>query len=305
MGLIACRIQFMLEAKNMYNVKFSDTVMLGRQKLWLSKRQHTRLRNIYGISGAETGEIDFRNRVYAEKFLQNNFMIEKLSILDYSGYEGADIIHDMNTKIPVDLEQKYDVVIDGGSLEHIFNFPIAISNCMNMLKKDGSIFIFSMANNHCGHGFYQFAPELFFRVFEPANGFEIKSVVLVEHPFPGAELSERTICHSVKDPSFLGYRGSLISKSPLGIMIHAIKTEHKKLFQTSPLQSDYNDSWELKSNTKDVAPRKKYSILDKANIYSFIKSIVPFKIRNTMAGYKQLQMFSIKNKRNQFSKWPS
>jgi len=42
------------------------------------------------------------------------------------------------------------VVIDSGSLEHIYNFPVAIANCMKMVKVGGSFFIFNMANNHMG-----------------------------------------------------------------------------------------------------------------------------------------------------------
>ena len=30
------------------------------------------------------------------------------------------------------------------------------------------------ANNFFGHGFYQFTPELFFRIFSAANGFEVE-----------------------------------------------------------------------------------------------------------------------------------
>ena len=36
----------------------------------------------------------------------------------------------------------------------------------------------SPANGQCGHGFYQFSPELFYRLFE-ANGFDPVEVYLV------------------------------------------------------------------------------------------------------------------------------
>ena len=72
----------------------------------------------------------------------------------------------MNNPIDTVHHEKYDVVIDGGSLEHIFNFPVAISNCMMSLKKGGSLFMFTTCNNHTGHGFYQFSPELMYRIFQ-------------------------------------------------------------------------------------------------------------------------------------------
>jgi len=37
---------------------------------------------------------------------------------------------------PIDTihKNKYDLVFDGGTLEHVFNFPVAIKNCMEMVK---------------------------------------------------------------------------------------------------------------------------------------------------------------------------
>jgi hypothetical protein len=55
-------------------------------------------------------------------------------VLDASPYEGADTIHDMNTPVPEAWHGRYDVVIDSGSLEDIFNFPVAIANLANMLR---------------------------------------------------------------------------------------------------------------------------------------------------------------------------
>ena len=77
----------------------------------------------------------------------------------------------MNLPIGDDLKRKFSVVIDGGTLEHVFNFPVAIKNCMQMLDVGGHFFVHTMANNFMGHGFYQFSPELFYRVFSPENGF--------------------------------------------------------------------------------------------------------------------------------------
>ena len=91
--------------------------------------------------------------------------------IDASAYENATMVHDMNLPVGDELKQKFSVVIDGGTLEHVFNFPTAIRNCMEMLKVGGHFFAHTMANNFMGHGFYQFSPELFYRVFSPENGF--------------------------------------------------------------------------------------------------------------------------------------
>ena len=44
----------------------------------------------------------------------------------------------------------------------------------------GVLYIATPANNHCGHGFYQFSPELFFSLLSPKNGFEILDMSYVE-----------------------------------------------------------------------------------------------------------------------------
>jgi len=210
-------------------------------------------------------------------------------------YEGADIVHDMNEEIPINQEQKYDVIIDGGTLEHIFNFPVAITNCMKMLKTGGSIFIFSMANNHCGHGFYQFSPELFFRIFDTENGFITKSVTLVEHPFPGAELSTKVKCYSVRDPQKAKLRGTLLSGLPLGIMVHAVKLESKSIFTSSPLQSDYQAKWKKKKTHKRS---------NKINEKILNQSILVYRFKNYLRGWLQRYRFNIKNNKAMFQKWP-
>ena len=101
--------------------------------------------------------------------------------MDNSDFEGARLVHDLNQPIPADWKGRYDAVIDGGTLEHVFNFPVALRNVMEMVQPGGRLFIHNCANNLCGHGFYQFSPELFFRVLSPANGFQMQHCVAVEY----------------------------------------------------------------------------------------------------------------------------
>ena len=47
--------------------------------------------------------------------------------LDFSEYENAQLIHDLNIPVPADLENSFDIIFDSGSMEHVFNPQIAIS----------------------------------------------------------------------------------------------------------------------------------------------------------------------------------
>ena len=61
---------------------------------------------------------------------------------------------------PLDKFCEYDTIIDGGSLEHIYNVPQALKNISELCSDGGQILHMLPANNECGHGFYQFSPGL-------------------------------------------------------------------------------------------------------------------------------------------------
>lgn len=83
--------------------------------------------------------------------------------IDASPYEGASIIHDMNYPIPGEYHQQYDFLYDGGTTEHIFDIRQVFANINDLVKPGGCVAVTVPANNHLGHGFYQFSPELYYR----------------------------------------------------------------------------------------------------------------------------------------------
>ncbi len=101
--------------------------------------------------------------------------------LDMSAYEGADYLFDLNqSDLPSHLHETFDVIIDGGTIEHVFHVPNALKNIFSMLKCGGKIFHFSPASNYLDHGFYMFSPTLFLDFYE-ANSFQIESCQLIKH----------------------------------------------------------------------------------------------------------------------------
>ena len=142
----------------------------------------------------------------------------------------------MNRPIPADWKEAYDVVCDVGTLEHVFNFPVAIRNCMEMVKRGGYFFAQTPANNYLGHGFYQFSPELFFRVLSAQNGFKVEHCVAVEQ-------GPRKRWFSVSDPEAIRARVTLINAAPVILFVWAKRVEVKPLFLATPQQSDYAVAW--------------------------------------------------------------
>ena len=94
--------------------------------------------------------------IAAEPFTEHLFALlgsASVRSIDYSGYEGADIVHDLNEPIPASLVESCDTVFDGGSIEHIFNLPIALANLMKLVRVGGTVLSVNGANNFLGHGF--------------------------------------------------------------------------------------------------------------------------------------------------------
>ncbi|MCL4202448.1 MAG: methyltransferase [Pirellulaceae bacterium] len=84
--------------------------------------------------------------------------IPTVQALDYSDFEGAERIWDLNQPIPDDWAETYDTVLDSGTLEHVFDVRTALRNVNRILKPGGRIIHIGPCNNYANHGFYQFSP---------------------------------------------------------------------------------------------------------------------------------------------------
>ena len=225
---------------------FGQTATIGHQRLHLHPVEIKELRRTY-YARFPNSKVDFLGKVnpgdFADVVLRDLLDIQVLSAIDCSPYEGADIIHDLNSPVPPALVERFDAVIDGGSLEHVFNFPVAISNEMRMVRTGGKIFITTVANNYCGHGFYQFSPEVMFRVFVPDNGFNLDRIVFYPASTADFGATSNRVAYEVADPLGVKDRVRLTSRWPVLMMVEATKVADVPSFAVVPLQSDYVDLW--------------------------------------------------------------
>lgn len=264
------------------------TATLGRQTLYLKKEQLGKfINNIDYLQDSER----YRYTGAADNFLKDAFGSTEVISFDNSDYEGASVVHDFNNEIDESHYSSFDTIIDGGTLEHIFNFPVAIKNCMRMLKPGGRLFIFSISNNHMGHGFYQFSPELFFRLFSEKYGFKIHQIYLFTHDYPGAEISHKIEYYEINDPEVVGERVGLVNNKPTCLTIESEKVSEVELFKINPQQSDYIPKWQNESRNEI----QKTSI--KQDIKDLLEKVSPF-IMNRIRGIKQLRSYSTKNKKH-------
>jgi hypothetical protein len=196
---------------------------------------------------------------------------ETIDSLDYSNYEGANLLHDMNLPIPDEWKAKYDTVLESGSLEHIFNFPVSIANCMDMVAENGRLIVITPVNNIMGHGFYQFSPEVFYRVLNERNGFEIESMLIFEY-------SPEEKWFQVEDPKKVKRRVELMNSSATYLCVRAKRTKIKQIMVQFPQQSDYEDAWEGRENYYSRLAQDRDSIDKQTDPFvpkKLIKSILP------------------------------
>jgi hypothetical protein len=275
-------------------VQMDRIVTIGRQSLFLHPSELKKIREI------SPGALDeYKWGEYADRFLRESLRTKEIHALDYSSFEGADILHDLNLPIPDSLKARFDLVIEAGTLEHVFNFPVAIANVMQMAKVGGTLIGSTIANNLCGHGFYQFSPELIFRILTAENGFELDEVLVAEGRYPGVELTPLSAAFKLTDPAQIGDRVGVMSSRPLMMFFQAKRTADVAIFARTPLQSDYATAWDSMNTPDSRSPRAWRKFLPGYGLLRqwLDKSPMARPIRNRLTGRNQLRQFSLNNKR--------
>jgi SAM-dependent methyltransferase len=229
-------------------MSFTRTLTLGRQRLFLAPKATRNLLEQFGQSTPELEATLAKGDGYVDGLFELLGTKELVSV-DFSGYEGASLIHDMNLPLSADHVGQFDLVFDGGTLEHIFNFPCAIRSCMELVKVGGHLLLHTPTNNWCGHGFYQFSPELFFRVLSAENGYHVERMIAFEF-YPNSQLYE------VTDPKHLGSRVELTHSNHQVLLLVLAKRLHATdMFRHPPQQSDYVSDWEIGRPRRDSEKR--------------------------------------------------
>ena len=160
---------------------------LSSQSFKLLNLLKTKLKNKKVLSlGNPTIRLDtLRELKFSKKFIINFLKVDrkeraryffkkvygcKLEILDYSNYQGAEHIYDLNQKI-VDskLERQFVLILDPGTSEHVFNINLFFKNIFNFLQKGGIYFFQAPLNGWINHGYRQYQPNFFYDLCKTNN----------------------------------------------------------------------------------------------------------------------------------------
>jgi hypothetical protein len=240
MGIGILELEFLLAARRS-GVALDRVLTLGRQDLFVPPRRLAGVLRRFGppVGPEEARHLREGHGGHADGLL-GHLGARQIEALDASDFEGADLVHDLNKPVPTEWHERYDAVIDGGTLEHVFDFPTALASALQMVRQGGHYLAMTPANGDLGHGFYQFSPELLFRALSPGHGFEVEAAWLGEELLiPG-----RTRWWSVIDPERLGRRGTYRGRGSQYLFVRARRVGPFPGWAPPPQQSDYTEAWQ-------------------------------------------------------------
>lgn len=274
MGVDIQALRLLLRSKS--TVSFESFLMLGRQGCFISANDLTK-----ELRHAHFASADIRSAVAQAQ--ESRFVEPVLELLgarsihslDFSGYEGATIVHDMNEPIPDNLKGRFSCVFDGGTSEHVFNFPQAIKNTMEMIAVGGHFLGVIPANNFSGHGFYQFSPDLYWRIFSEANGYEVEEMAI-------CETRSRASCYRIDDPQKLGRRVEFTNSRPAYLMIRARCLRRTEVFKSTPQQTYYTVRWSPETSTGS-------SHNGRRNLRYWAKLVLPEAVKRSLRPWVQVR----------------
>lgn len=172
-------------ARNAKHVAEAENgLILGRQKLHMKPRKLERFVSVVNGLGFD---ITVDDVVQKDGFTENLFKAlgyPRIEAIDFSDIEDAEYIHDLNKPVPPELREKFDIVIDGGTTEHVFHIGQALDNCHAMLKPGGVMMSFVAGTGWFGHGFFQTGPDVPWRYWHHARGYEMLEVSLMARNAP-------------------------------------------------------------------------------------------------------------------------
>lgn len=285
-------------------LSFGRVLTLGRQRLSVSRRDLVDLWRAHLDEPVpnELAEIDQSRPAWAEVLFET-LGANTVDSMDHSNYEGATVVHDLNRPIPEFLKNRFDLVMDGGTLEHIFFFPTALKSAMQMVKPGGSLVVLNQANNAMGHGFYTFSPELFFAALRENNGFRVDRCIV----FDWYKASQ---WYEVVDPWRIKSRVELVSERlNVGLLLFATKLEDVEVLRDPPQQVDYSLRWSAyeAATPEGVEPASARPWIDRIpgartaarSLAIRLPRVVDFRRRNWMLRYNR-QHFSFEAQTDRF-----
>jgi SAM-dependent methyltransferase len=155
-----------------------DVLFIGRQSVLFTPDELVSQLRSHGLTvdaGAIESDRSTVNRLpgygalATDRSIFRALGIDSVKALDVSAYEGAEIVHDLNRPIPDTLRECADFIVDGSTLDNVFDPASALRNYARLLRPGGRLVMVNAMNTR--EGCYTICPADWYLDYFVANGF--------------------------------------------------------------------------------------------------------------------------------------
>jgi hypothetical protein len=223
-------------------------VTLGRQHVYLTAAECLQLAQLAGwpVQPGFQATLHRDPLLRQRGYISDDSLFEllgfgQLTRVDQSDYEQAEERLDLNChQTPSHLVGAFDVVVDSGTVEHIFEIGQALRHCLNMAKVGGQIVHLTPSSNAINHGFYSVSPSLYLDFYRDC-GCQVQKLWLCRLPKSDLLRGSWKVYDCMSDPR---------SWLPLGRLDGAIWMTYAVITKTDPCdpnrvpqQTFYTQTW--------------------------------------------------------------
>src|SRR5262245_7537138 len=252
MGLVFPVVDSLLR-EHTYSPLTGEILLIGRQTVYFTPRDILALlrEHCIDVNGVAEADIEIdrytANRhpglaegdLIADRALFRLLGVPSVRALDHSDYEGADIVHDLTRPVPPEMYNSVDFIVDGSSLDNVFDPAAVVRNFARMLRPGGRLITCNVFSND--HEPYTMLPPLWFLDYFVANGFaDCKVYVLVgTSPYNTFTVDIDALLDPARRVS------SFTAPYELNTLVLAEKGEHSTS-EIAPIQQHYRSAndWE-------------------------------------------------------------
>ena len=169
MGLSKQMARFVIREGRHSSIRGS-VLLIGRQTVHLTPQRFTELMREEGmlidpsvpVSLDTTTQKGIGKGFISDTYFFKALGAESVLAIDVSGYEGAEIVHNLDTPIPSELEGKFDFICNGSVLDNMFNPIMGLTNISRLLAPTGRVIHFEHSSNTVNNAYLQFSPNWFY-----------------------------------------------------------------------------------------------------------------------------------------------
>jgi hypothetical protein len=119
--------------------------------------------------------------------------------VDIVASRGFEIVMDLNQPAPAEMAERYDVVYDGGTMEHCFNVGQVMRNIFAFAKVGGFI-VHVNPLNYYNHGFYNFNPTFYHDWYVQSGNAIVSPFYAMHGPVAASQLVQLDATASFQAP---------------------------------------------------------------------------------------------------------